>query len=140
MATWTYTPSNRLLIEDRCKIVLDGAGKHGGAIHQRKSSPMAAAPRRLHLGSVEFAVRLAAEAFRRGRVRRLTNALENAPFRRNHRCHFAIVVDANSAPRLSNVAWLRGRPQTRIGRPRRRFRYAEMITTITMASSATTSA
>jgi hypothetical protein len=48
------------LLENRRKVVLRGARKHVGTIHQRKSSSVIATPRGLHLGSVKFCVRLAA--------------------------------------------------------------------------------
>ena len=86
------TNAHRLLIQDRRNVVLRSGGKHGGTIHERKSSPMAAPPGRLHLGSVTSCVRLPAQAFRRDSVLRLKNALENDPFRWNHSRHLAIIV------------------------------------------------
>jgi hypothetical protein len=61
----------------RRKVVLRGARKHVGTIHQRKSSAVMATPRSLGLGSVTFYVRLVAQAFGRDVGRRLENALEN---------------------------------------------------------------
>jgi hypothetical protein len=68
--------AHRPLIEDR-RVVLRGAGKHVGTLHQRNPSLVMAPPRGLHLRSAKFAVCLEAEAFRRDRVRRLKNGLEN---------------------------------------------------------------
>ena len=54
--------AHRPLLENRRKVVLRGARKHVVTVHQRKSSLMMATPRGLHLGSVKFCVRLAAQA------------------------------------------------------------------------------
>ena len=69
--------AHRRLLENRRKVVLRGARKHVGAIHQRKSWSVMATPRSLGLGSVKFYVRLVAQAFGRDVGRRLKNALEN---------------------------------------------------------------
>jgi hypothetical protein len=54
--------AHRSLIEDRCKVVLYGAGEHVAAIHQRESSPTTTSPDGSHLGSVKCAVRVPAQA------------------------------------------------------------------------------
>jgi hypothetical protein len=75
------------LIEDRRKVVLRGAGKHVGSIHQRKSPLVTAAPRSLHLRSIKSGVGLAAQAFGRNQVRRVQDALENDAVGWNDRHH-----------------------------------------------------
>src|SRR5687768_8639647 len=89
---------HRPSIEDRRKIVLRGAGKHVGAIHQRKSSLMMAAPGGLHLGSVEFAVRFAIQSVVPDPVCRVQDALENDAFGWNDRRHLTDYHPRNLSP------------------------------------------
>ena len=72
--------AQRLLIEDRRKVVLRGAGKHVGTIDQRKSPLMMAPPGGLHQGSVKFAVPFAIQSVVPDRVCRVQDALENDTF------------------------------------------------------------
>src|SRR5688500_8136051 len=69
--------AHRPFIKDAGKCIVRGAREHVGPIHQRKSSSVIATPRGLHLGSGEFRVSLAAQAFGQDSVCRLKNAFEN---------------------------------------------------------------
>jgi hypothetical protein len=86
------TDAHRPLIKDRRKVVLRGAGKDIGTVHQRKSSLMPAPPRGLHLGGVKLGIRLAAEAVARNRMCGLKNALENSPFGWDDSRHVLTIV------------------------------------------------
>ncbi len=73
-------------------MVLRSGGKHGGTIHERKSSPMAAPPPCFIWAASHLAYSLPAQALQQDSVLRLKNALENDPFRWNHSRHLAIIV------------------------------------------------
>src|SRR5581483_3223427 len=92
----------RLLIEDRRKVVLCGAGEHVAPIHQRESSPMITPPDGSRQRSVKSAVGVPAQAAVRERVRRVQDALEDGTFSWNDRRH---TTDYHRAPpaRSANV-------------------------------------